>query len=226
VLAAAPHLLAPSAQAQVAFSAAVDSDDRYRGVSLSAAEPTLSFGASYDHASGAYGGVTGIAVATRHAGWQALGYVAYLGYAGRLEPGTSWDVGVTNSQDMVYLYKHYVTNYTEIYAGYSRNNLSAHVYYSPNYLSDSSTLYFELDGAVRPARGWRLFGHAGVLEPLDAERRRYAPPTRFDLRIGVARELRHSEISLAWTTTTPAPRYPQGVPQSRDALVVGASYHF
>ena len=119
---------AARAAAQVAVSAQLESDDRFRGVSLSAGEPALSVTVAYDHSTGLYGGLTGVLAATRHSGVQPLGYVAYLGYAGRLGGDASWDVGVSNSEDVVYLNKRDTQNYTEVYAGVSKGDLSAHVY--------------------------------------------------------------------------------------------------
>ena len=219
--------LAAPAQAQVGASVQVQSDYRFRGVSLSDGDPTASLSLSYDHASGAYGGLTGVFVATDHSGLQALGYVAYLGYAGRLKHDASWDVGVTNSDATVYLDKRYESNYTEIYAGLTKDNVSVHVYYSPRYiLYDGATLYVDLNGALRPLSHWRVFGHVGVLSRLSPVSTPYADHTRLDLRAGVAREFRHFELNLAWTTTGPEPVYPPGYEQSRDAVVASAVFFF
>ena len=50
--------LAGPAQAEVGLSAEVDSDDRVRGVSFSNGNPVFSLNLTYDHASGAYAGIT------------------------------------------------------------------------------------------------------------------------------------------------------------------------
>jgi uncharacterized protein (TIGR02001 family) len=228
VIAAALLLgLVTPAHAQVGVSAQVQSDYRFRGVSLSDGDPVASVSVSYDHASGAYGGLTGVGVATDHSGVRVLGYVAYLGYAGRLKHDTSWDAGVTNSNATVYLDKKYSSNYTELYAGLTRDDVSVHVYYSPRYfLYDGSTLYVDVNGAFRPVSHWRLFGHIGVLSRISPVSSPNADHTRFDLRAGVAREFRHFELNLAWTTTGSAPVYPPGYPQSRDAVVAAAVFFF
>src|SRR5258706_28496 len=140
------------AGAEVAVSASVDTDYRFRGISLSDGHPALSASVSFDQPDGVFGGVTGIAVQTDHSGVQGLGYIGYLGYAHRMNAGGSWEVGVTNSQTSVYLYRRYSANYTEIYAGYSNGDLSAHVFYSPKYIGvEDDTIYAEVNGAFRPA---------------------------------------------------------------------------
>jgi uncharacterized protein (TIGR02001 family) len=210
----------------VGVSAAVESDYRVRGVSFSDGNPVLSLNLAYDHQSGVYGGVSATAVATHHLGVEILGDVVYLGYAGHMDAETSWDVGVTNSNVSVYPDIAYRYNYTELYAGVTRNGISAHVYYSPHYLGGGAqTLYAEVNGAWRPARRWRLFAHVGVLTSLGGGLT-YTGHTLFDARVGVAREFGRCELHLAWTTTSAVPYFPPGYPQSRNALVFGAIYNF
>lgn len=223
---ASPFLTVP-ARAQVAFSVEADSDYRVRGVSLSDGQPALTASIAYDDASGAYGGLNLIGVATDHSGPQPLGWVVYAGYAQRLSPGLSLDVGLTNSDVSVYLDHRYKANYTEVYAGLTHGSLSAHIYVSPKYIiGDAATVYMDLDGAIRPARNWRLFGHAGVLMPLETP----APPnparTRFDVRAGVAREIKRCEVRLSWTATTPQPFYPEARRQSRSTVLASVAYFF
>jgi uncharacterized protein (TIGR02001 family) len=219
-------LVAP-AHAELGASVALESDDRLRGVSLSDGNAVLSLNVTYDHASGLYGGVSGTAVATDRSGVEWLGDVVYVGYAHRLDAETSWDVGVTNSNVSVYPDTAYRYNYTEVYGGITRNNISAHIYYSPRYIGGgAATLYAEVNGAWRPAKRWRLFAHVGVLNSLGGGGRTYAGHTLFDGRAGVAREFGRYEVHLAWTTTSAAAYFPPGYRQARNALVLGAVYNF
>jgi uncharacterized protein (TIGR02001 family) len=219
--------LAGPAHAETGLSAAVNSDDRVRGVSLSDGNPVLSLNFTYDHASGVYAGISATAVATDHTGIEMLGDVVYLGYAGRLSPETSWDVGVSNSNVSVYPDIAYRYNYTELYAGITRNNISAHLYYSPRYLGGGArTLYGEVNGTWKLASRWRLFAHAGVLTSLGGGNLTYAGSTQFDGRLGLAREFGRCEVRVAWTTTSSAPDFPEGHRQSRNAVVAGAAYNF
>jgi len=219
--------LASRAHAEIGISVAAQSDDHLRGVSISDGQPVVSLNLAYDHASGVYGGISATAVVTRHAGWEVLGDVVYVGYAGRVDSQTSLDVGVANSCVSVYPDTTYRYNYTEVYAGISRGGLSAHVYYSPRYLGGGApTLYAEVNGAWRPARRWRLFAHTGVLTALGHGGLTYYGRTQFDARLGLAHEFGRAELNLAWTTTSATPNFPPGYAQSRNAVVLGAAYNF
>jgi uncharacterized protein (TIGR02001 family) len=215
------------ARAEVGVSLAIDSDDRLRGVSLSDGQPVANLNLSYDSQGGIYFGASATAVATRRAGLQNLGETVWLGYARRLDADISWDVGATNSVVTGYAGRRTRIDYSEVYAGMTRKDISVHLYYSPSYLgAGSQTLYAEVNGAVRPARAWRLFGHVGVLASLGGANVPYAGRTRYDARAGVAREFGALELSLAATTTTPGVEFPEGHSQSRTALILAAAYAF
>ena len=159
-------LPASRASAQVEFNASIMSDFRYRGFSLSDGRPAIDLSVSYDHPSGAYLAISGIGEATRDDGAQLLGYQAYLGFARRTRSGASLDIGVSNTRLSEYAWPHSRLEYSEIYAGVSWKDVSAHVYYSPNYLGDHwSAVYLDLSGTARLSPNWRLFGHVGVLQP-------------------------------------------------------------
>jgi uncharacterized protein (TIGR02001 family) len=220
-----PLCLATPAKAQFSASASLASDYRFRGVSLSDRRPVLTVSLAYDHGSGAYGGVSVIGLDTAHEGVEMLGNIEYIGYATRKTMGVSWDLGVHNENLTAYADKKYVLRYTELYAGLTSNNISTHLYYSPNYLkAGASILYADLDGALRPAAQWRLFGHVGVQTPLGPPDIQPNRRERYDLRAGIAREFQRCEVDLAWTATSPAPAN-QALP-SRAGLVLSASYFF
>jgi uncharacterized protein (TIGR02001 family) len=216
------------ARAQVTFNASLQSDYQLRGVSLSNGRPVAMLGAAYDHASGLYGGVTGVVGTTDGQGLQGLGYIAYVGYAQRLSSGGSWDVGVTNTRNSVYLpHWTYSSDYTEIHAGFSKDSLSGRISFSPKYLGEStSTLYMELNDAVRPAQHWRIFGHVGALVALERDRPYYISRSRVDLRAGIAREIGPCDLHVAWTMVTPRAYYPEVRLQSRNAVVAGLDVYF
>jgi uncharacterized protein (TIGR02001 family) len=217
-------ILTPSlAAAEVGLGVAVVSDDRFRGVSLSDGDPVASVNVSYDSDGGLYGGLSGLAVYQEGTGVRPLGFVANLGYAARLASGASWDVGVSDTEIDLTVEKRYAANYTEIYAGLSRGDFSAHVYYSPYYLTtQTQTLYAEADGAWRPARRWRLFAHAGVLTPLQS----CHGCARLDAQVGVAHEISHLTLSLAVSATNATPVYPPTYRQARAAATVSAAWFF
>src|SRR5882757_2484062 len=85
--------------AQVSVTAVVESDYRFRGVSLTDGKPDFKLAIAYDHASGAYAGAS--VVIGKNDGdsrVEALGYVGYLGFAKRTGAGLTWDVGATSSR--------------------------------------------------------------------------------------------------------------------------------
>jgi uncharacterized protein (TIGR02001 family) len=224
ILAAA---VAAPARAEVAASLAIESDYQLRGVSLSNGQPVASLTVAYDHSSGVYGDVAVIGVSTRRLGVETLGYVAHLGYARRLSSGVSLDVGVRSSRVSSLITRRVPYDYTEAYVGLSKGDVSGHIYLSQDYIGDvGATAYVDLEGALRPARHWRVFGHVGVLAPLSQGSKLLERRTQIDLRAGVARELGNLELHAAFTATSTAPHYPRRIRNRRDALTVGAVYYF
>lgn len=211
----------------MALSATLASDYRYRGVSLSDRMPALSVTAAYDHPSGAYLSLEGVAADTAHDGVRALGYQAYAGYAQRFGDGASWDVGVTHYDLTGYFQPRYRAKYTEVYAGVAWPVVSAHLYYSPDYLGEGeATLYGSLDAAANRGAGWRLFAHAGLLAPVRTDAGSDIRRPQLDLRAGVARRLAGFELQLAATAVGPNADYPTNHRQSHEALVVSVSRAF
>jgi hypothetical protein len=236
--------VATAARAQVSLSATLESAYRFRGVALTDDRPDLKLGLAYDHRSGLYGGGAVIVGDQADGGFTPIGYTAHLGFARRTASGLTWDVGVANArvvgdrpvqtpyfiQGFRYVrtdLAHYKADYAEVYAGAAKGPFSAHLYLSPDYLSQGvSTAYLDLNGVARPVPRLRVFGHAGVLVPLGGGGGPGGRDARLDLRSGVALELGHVELQAAWTTVTPRADYPAGYRQNRDALVVSVSAFF
>jgi hypothetical protein len=51
-------------------------------------------------------------------------------------------------------------------------------------------------------------------------------PTRYDWRLGVARQFGALDLQLSWTGAGPQSDYYDGTPHGRSAFVVGATYAF
>ncbi len=227
VFAGLPLCAAAAAEAQVAGSASIESDYRYRGVSLTDGKPALSLNISYDHDSGFYAGASAFGASGGRRNSVRIGATEYLGYVARVSPQTAWDLGVTHSEFKTNAATHASFGYTEIYAGLIKDHVSAHIHYSPDYFGQGAgTVYVDLDGAFRPARTWRLFGHVGVLTPLGGSEGPGGYRERYDLRAGAAAEFTGGEVQLAWTSTRPDLAYPAGHSQSSDALVIAATFFF
>jgi Bacterial protein of unknown function (Gcw_chp) len=234
-----------AAQAQLVGSATLESQYRWRGVDLSNGQPDLQLSLSYDHSSGLYGGVTGIAGETVRNGVQPLGLLTYAGYAVQAPDGLTWDAGVTESLLALYLpirqsvlaadgttsfrraTRVYDAEYTEVYGGVSRGDLSAHLYISPDYLHQNlRTAYLDVAAATRPLSWLKLSGHVGALTPIQGSAWPSSERERFDLGVGAAWELRHGELQLAWSGTTPQVEYPLGYHQARSALILSLTGYF
>ncbi len=233
------------AHAQLAASATVESQYRFQGVALTRGEPDGRIGLSYDHPSGAYGGVSMIVGNTQGDGVQPLGYMGYAGFAKQTPGGMNWDVGVTNADITLYLpaemavsspqygvsiqkyIRRYNFDYTEVYVGISKNDLSARLYISPDYLGQRlRTAYLDVTGAIRPTTHLRLFMHAGLLTPLSDGTGSNVAREHFDFSPGGAWEFRHAEIRLTWSATTPRVDYPVGYPQKRNVFILSATHFF
>ena len=117
-------MLAMPVAAQVAIEAAVQTDYRVRGYSVSDGEPTASVSVSYDDPAGFYLG--GLAIGRIRDGDPVLlGFQGGLGYAVRLAPRLSLDGGIARTQ---YLYGYGTSrnyDYTEAYLGLALPSVSA-----------------------------------------------------------------------------------------------------
>jgi uncharacterized protein (TIGR02001 family) len=215
---------APQAVAQVAASASLQSDYRYRGRSLSDRQPTLSVDVAYDHPSGLYAGASAIAGRTEDHGVEMLGDIEYAGYAARPRKGPAWDVGVVRTSVTGFEPVKRTAEFSEVYAGVLTDHLSFRTYYADDYYElGFHTLYADVGAAVRPARNLRLFGHLGALVPVGSQGR--GRRTRYDFSAGVAATAGPNEVRVTWTRASPTVIYPSGY-RERGALVVGLKHFF
>jgi len=232
-----PSLAEPAA-AQLAGSIGVQNTYRLRGYSISGGHPVATLDLYYDHPSGIYLNASGLGELGHDANPEFLGYIVNIGYARRVGRQLSLDGGVVRTQ-----FSHYAAgrsagaHYTEIYAGLAGRGLSAHLHYSPDYYRrGASTLYGEIDGALKPAENWQLSAHVGLLGYLDypgAPTIRYRPRSvQYDWRIGAARQFGavslHADVSgggpgAASPYRASAYRYAR---HQGTALTVGANWVF
>ena len=192
-------LASGAAQAQLGASVAIESDNRFRGVSLSDGQPGLRISASYDHDSGLFAG----AAATRVEFMPGRHSVQLLGYAGavvRAAPGLNVELGATSST----FSGNTRYDYSEFFAGSSGERWSLRAYYAPDYFGfGQATVYAEFDANTPLNPRLRAFGHVGALTSLagtavDGQRR-----TRTDTRIGLGLGVAESvDLQLAWVTAS------------------------
>jgi uncharacterized protein (TIGR02001 family) len=217
-----------SASAQIAGSVGIESDYRVRGYSLSARQPVATASLSYDDPSGSYISAEAIGSLTKVSNTPILlGAIGNVGYATRLSPGLSIDGGIVDSEYPNRLGGYSASRSTELYIGLLTHNLSARVYYSPNYYGpDNHILYGEIEGSVRLPFQLHLNGHVGLLgylyAPEDGPRR----ATQYDWRLALSRRFGPFEVHAALSSGGPGKDYYNHSPRSRTTLTGGAAWLF
>ena len=209
-------------RAQVGGSIVVESDYRFRGISLSGEDPTAHLSLSYDHPRGAYGGASLSSVELEPGSHQA-GLTAYAGYARRSGAAGTWEVGATlNRFAGAAAY-----DYDEVFAGYVAERWTARLYLSPDYFGRGArTLYGEFNGALPLTREWRTFAHLGVLARLSGDTAAGIGAARYDARVGLGLRIAQFDVQLAWVGTSQGVPYVGSYQQRRNTAVLSASYDF
>jgi uncharacterized protein (TIGR02001 family) len=212
-----------STQAQVSGGLGLTSDYRVRGISFSAGRPAVSVSLSGDFANGVYLGATAIGQDVTESDIRLLGDIEYVGYARRFSNGLTWETGLNHQHFSGYGATPLHLNYSEAYVGVAGQRFSTRLYYSPNYNgSGHNMLYLENSAVMRPADGWRIAGHVGVLQAANHWRGGSMKP-RYDGRIDVIRSFGRAEVSVGWAQATPDIAEPK---KSRGGVIVGASVFF
>lgn len=214
-------LLSFSVRAQWGASVAIDSDYRFRGVSLSDSKPALRLTLNYDDPAAWYVGAS----ATRAALTASDRYTQVLGYGGWLMPldgGRSLELGASVA--------HFVGNsaydYVEPYVGLLGDRWQLRLYFSPDYFGRQvQTVYAEWNLQVPLNERVRLFSHLGVLVTPRGNGDE-ASGTRADVRLGAGVVHRDAELQLAWVAATSGGPYPAQYRGRRSAIVLSAAYSF
>lgn len=214
-------LLAPMAHAenQMSFSAAVDSDDRFRGMSLSHGRPDVRFDFGYDgdddsNGSGFYTGASLAAASGRMHRSPLIHYTAYAGWVSRPYAGLSWEGGVNHT----HIGDRERYDYDEVYAGLITKAVSARLSWSPRYFGhDVQSLYADVSGGREISPGLRVFAHAGWLTRVSG---RWALRSRYDLSAGLATAVHGYELRVS-VTQSPSSYY-WGREDGGTGLVVSA----
>ncbi|MFZ6769480.1 TorF family putative porin [Undibacterium sp. Di26W] len=214
------------AYAQVSGSMTLVSDYSYRGISLSDGQAVPQLNLVYDSPDGWYAGAFGSKV--RVYSWTSDGeqILLYSGLSRRLglASGMIWEAGVTGS-----LFPNATSlNYGEIFTGIMMDNLSARIYYSPDYIGLSmKSLYLEANADYALHERIDVFSHIGWLTYPDAKAGQVAN-NRLDARIGFGVNFSSWKLQLAYGTTKQRHTYSAVRYQSpaRSNLVFSASYLF
>ena len=217
----AATLIAQAAHAQLSATIAVDSDYRYRGVSLSNSNPSPRLTVNFEGAERWYAGAS----ATRAKLTGQDIYPQLTAYAGWL-PGTidraSVEIGVVGS--------HFAGSagydFVEGYVGLLAREWSARAYVSPDYYGRSiATAYVELNAHVPLDERARVFAHVGALVPLQS-----APgdagKARSDVSVGAGVVLAGWDLHVAGIAATRGGPYPAVYTGRSATVVVGAAFSF
>lgn len=211
----------PIAHAQLGASIAVDSDYRFRGVTLGESGPTARVAFNYDAPNGCYGGASATSVRFAHGGryLQTLGYAgctAPLGLGRHVESGLAF---LHFSGDLGY-------DFAEGYVGYLAERWSARVHVAPDYFGRNvSTVYAEIDAHTLLDEQFRLFGHVGGIVRIAGDGGGQSRG-RADLRLGIGWVVRGLDLQLAWLAASRGGPYPAVYDKPRSAWVASASYSF
>ena len=198
-------MLGGAARAQLGATVSVESDYRFRGVSLSESKPAWRLTVNHDFVSGAYAGASATSVEIAR-GDRYSQVVGYAGYVTRPVDGRSLEFGAS--------YSHFTGNssydYLEAYAGVLAERWSLRVHYAPDYFGRGvQTAYVDANAHWPLDEHVRLFGHTGALVPLAGhsfgpdERR-----TRLDLRLGLGVTAGPLDVQLAWVEASRGGPYP------------------
>jgi uncharacterized protein (TIGR02001 family) len=216
--------LSAPVSAQLSGSIALDSDYRVRGYSLTGDQPAASAQLNYDLPAGLYANLAGIAEFGH--GPRFLGVIAGAGYAKRLSPKLSFDVGLLRSQIGSAGADRRGFDYTEFYAGGYVGPVTGRLSYSPDYrAAGQSTLYSELEAGFEPRRDWHVSGHVGLLTYLNSSGIYRAGDTHRDWRINLQRRFGRFELHSGVSGGSPSSYYGYRVHKNL-ALTVGTSFSF
>jgi len=216
-------LLGGAAQAQLGATLGVDSDYRFRGVSLSDSKPAWRLTLNHDFMSGAYAGASATRVElARDDRYSQL--VGYAGYVTRAVDGRSFEFGAN--------YSHFTGDasydYLEAYAGVLAERWSLRLHYAPDYFGRGvQSAYLDASAHWPLSEKLRVFGHAGALVPLSgrsfgSDDRR----TRVDLRLGVGATAGSFDVQLAWVEATRGGPYPAVYGGRRSTWQLSALFSF
>ncbi len=223
--------MSTAAQAQLALSASVTSDYRYRGASLGVDQPALTASVADDwpQAGGLDVYFAGSATVGRFpgAGLQVFSHSEAVGLAGPAGRSATWDLGVSNTvltYDVGWVVQAYDP---EVYAGYRTRFVSCYARYSPRYFRDGvGAFYAELDGSIPLNRRWRVLAHVGVLTPLPAGAADASIREEYDGSLGVSTLFKRVQLSAAWTFQRPGYESFLRPAPSADALALTATFFF
>ena len=231
-LLAAAHV----ALAQASATVSVESDYRFRGVSLGGNRPSLRAEVAWDGAQGWYAGASG--TRARFAGGDR--YSLLTAYGGRVVPlmaSLDLDIGASG-----WAFSSGGFDFAEAYVGLVAPSWSLRLNGSPDYFGQHvATLYVDANAQRLLTDTVRVFVHAGELVATSAPRHAmsaydyssastYATGTsrsRWDVRAGIGWNVSaHVDLQLAWTAAAHGGPVPSPQPGRGSGWIAGAFFSF
>ena len=215
------------AAAQLGGSVSLASQARLRGQPVSGHRPVAELELVHDGASGFYLGGSAAIVASRDAGLQPFAFKQYAGFARRLSPGMTLDIGIVHNGYTEYSGLPDGGSYTEAYVGIAGRNLAGRFFVSPGYFrKDQPTFYAEVDGHLNLAQEWLIFAHLGRLTNLNDDRSDTTQGNAIDWRIGLRHSMGAVDLEAAWTGYMQDKRGYSPHGRTDGALVAGLTFGF
>ena len=213
---------APTAHAQLGASIAVDSDYRFRGVTLSESGPTARAAFNYDAANGCYGGASVTSFEVAHGDR----YLQTIGYR-RLRDTRRRRQACRVGRHLPPLQRRHGYDFAEGYVGLLAEGWAARIHFAPDYFGRSvSTVYAELDAHTLLDEQFRLFGHVGAIVRVAGDGGGESR-SRADLRLGVGWVMRGLDLQLGLDRREPRRALiPAVYDKPRSAWVASATYSF
>jgi uncharacterized protein (TIGR02001 family) len=190
------NLIPGAADAQIAATASLLSDYRYRGITYSGQKPAAQLSVAYDDPADWYVGAFGSTVRFGDSLGAGLEGKIFGGYAHQFSPGMSFEAGAVYS-----LYNDISRwNYGEGYLGLSLDNVGLRLHYARKYLGQRTDgIYGEISYTRPVAERVQFFAHGGYMYmTADSFYATGADRRVFDVRVGVGADFEWFHADLAW----------------------------
>jgi len=188
-------------QVQAAGSLSLQSNQTFRGESISRDDPGASLAVAIDGPGGLFAGGDASVAAGRSSRFRLTAHSEYAGIALR-KGRTSVEFGVIHRKYRDNVDTDYRNDFVEGFVGVSRGKTRVRFYASPNYMRDNrASFYAEADTKLLQVGKWSLQGHGGITAvPQD----KGAPSNRMrfyeDWSLSLGREVKGFNISINMTS--------------------------
>lgn len=218
-LAASLLTFSATAHAEIGASLTLQSDDRFRGSSISGGRPAATANLSYDDVAGPYLGASVTLAAAHDRAARFSSTTQYAGYALRLSSGVALDAGIVNRIYSRRFDVEYDHRFSELYLGLVGRRGAARLSFAP--MSGGNTIYAEGDTTLIDRTRWSLGAHLGLLFP-HYRGWRTDPPAQLDWRLMLATHLGRFAVAAGYLGAA----HRREGPHDHDGAVLSATWNF